>query len=172
MTKQISLIALTFLFCFICCNSKKNVALFSNNFDELNEWGYSSDILVEGSAHSGKWMCELDSLRPYSITFRKKLNELSSKNFKTIRAEGWIKLSSINAKANLVVAIDSINGNAFKWNAISSESQISEQNKWTKVFGEFNFPERMSPDFDLLVYVWNNGNKKIWVDDVSIQIIE
>lgn len=155
---------------FFSCSEKNEEQpgmVFQTDFESLPGWLFDQRLL-KGEAHSGEWMSRADPQFPFSITFKRRLGDISNRPIRKIMVSAWVKTQTIPTKASLVISIDAGNNPVF-WKAESLENQISEKEKWTEVAGEFDIPlGDIGPDHVVKFYIWNTDNSMLHVDDMRI----
>ena len=167
---QNNLVLFTLIIFISACSGSDDNYDVKNDFEGVNGW-FDCPQIRKGDAHSGKYFIDLNGPDTYSIAYKNKLSEISSKPFTSIRASAWMKFSSLKCKAKIVVSIDSVQGApAAYWSGINAEDIISEPGKWVKVSGTMNLPANLKPGYIFHFYAWNNGTDPVQVDDISFII--
>ena len=153
----------------ISCSKSKNDYTFKNDFEGI--WGWSENLQIrKGNAHSGNFCIEVNGNDQYSMTFKSKLSDLGKENISTINAKAWIKFSTPECQAKLIVAIDSTQGAAAAlWMGANAEDVVVKPNEWYEISNNVKLPKYIKPDYKLLVYVWCNGKDPVLADDISIE---
>ena len=152
------------------CSNKKNNNMMMNDFESIDGW-FENSQLRKGDAHSGNYFLEVTPKEQYSLTYSKKLSDLSSKTITKVNASAWFKFSDSGYNAKLVVCVDStIRSPPVYWNTVNAADFVTESNKWTKVSGTFNLPKNTNHNFKLIFYALNDGTTPVSVDDLSFDI--
>lgn len=163
-----------FTVCVFACSNNGELRgdhVYKNDFENIDGWIQNSQ-LEKGDAHSGDFCCKVTPENPFSLTFNKKIGDLSLSKIEKINLTAWVKFSDLNSKAKLVITIDSADGSpAFFWMGIPAEDFITEADKWFQVTNEVTLPQTLKKDYKLLVYLWNTGKPPVYIDDLSFQLI-
>jgi len=161
----------------LSCKKDKKVKTDSlhsfNDLESLDGW-VQIPTLSNEKAHSGLCSSKMDINNPYSISFRKKLSSLSSKQLKRVEINAWVLITDPSAKGIMVCCIDSIPGATPMIYLTKTIDYKSEDiNKWIKVTGEFYLPKNLNPDNSLLSYLWNTSPQGvIFADDFELNLSE
>ena len=151
--------------------------VFLNDFDHMIPWNESSNniaTVIRGQAHSGNYLCRVDSMTPFGYFFKAKLAQLSDSKIKKVKTSVWVKIKNMNALGYVVIALDSA-GKVFHWQGLAIEKEIRTPNEWVNLNVEVNLDSlKLSnkPWLTLGSYVWSRGNEQILSDDLEVTIID
>ncbi|MCC6251136.1 MAG: glycosyltransferase family 39 protein [Bacteroidia bacterium] len=104
----------------------------------------------------------------YSSTFRIGLNKLIKNTSDIIHAKVLIKNTSIDDDALIVFSIDH-QGKNYYWSGKSIKPYLLQPEKWNRCFHSIRLPEIKSADDTISIYIYNQFNKTIFVDDFIIE---
>ena len=140
-----------------------------NDFESMLGW---SDVdpgrLMKGLAHSGNYSTLTDSMHPYSLGFIRKLKEISDRPIKRIDMSAWVLTKSLDAKAGLVLSIES-GGKPQFYKGINVLDSIQATQKWYVLRCRFDLPSDLSMDNEVRMYLWNTGKDTVLADDFEIK---
>jgi hypothetical protein len=160
------LIAIAIMALLSNCSEKQPIVY--ENDTEPHEWGGINTIKERPNAHSGKSVSIIDSITPYSLTFGKRLEEISPDKIKSVLISYWVYFKNPNTKANTVLSIN-LDGKNNGWQSSPVENKVKELNTWTQITEIFPVPENIDPKNVLALYVWNNSKEEILIDDFHIE---
>ncbi|QQR95121.1 MAG: hypothetical protein IPJ93_15645 [Bacteroidota bacterium] len=148
------------------CTSKNNEHL--NDLENIDGW-FQHPQIKAGFAHSGEYYCYTDDINPYSITFRKKLLDFNEgKQIKQIIVNAWILFTNKDCKAALVASIDSSEHFIpVVYSSTDATKQITGIEQWTQIKTQVDIPEKIDLNNYISIYVKNNGNYPVLIDDIS-----
>lgn len=162
--------------------------LMRSSFEELTGW-YPDVIpsLTTEKTHSGRYALRIDTLHPYSATFRATLGSLSPQRPRRLTLSAWVWVPTWQDDARLVLEIK--NADATK-TILSKHIFLSTTGPfadWKKVSRSFDIPSYPDADLDndstiscctddlpanihhnyrLLVYLWNGSARQpVYTDD-------
>jgi hypothetical protein len=144
--------------------------VFENDAESSeSDWGAIPSIKERSNAHSGKMVSVIDTTIPYSLTFDKRLVDITSEKIESVSISYWVYLQSFNAKAYTVLSIISGNKNLYSI-TIPLENKVKELNTWIQISETFLIPINLNPNDRLLLFVHNNSKEEILIDDIQIGI--
>lgn len=150
-------------------NKPEQVIVHQNDFDSMLGW---SDVdqgrLFKGNAHSGNYSAFTDFNHPYSLGFIRKLREISDRPIKRIEMNAWVLTKSFDAKAGLVLSIES-GGKPQFYKGVNVLDSIQATQKWYPVRCRFDLPSDLSMDHEVRMYLWNTGKDTVLADDFEIK---
>lgn len=148
---------------------KKQAIIQKNDFESLLGW---SDLdpgrLIKGTAHSGSYAALTDSLHPFSAGFIRKIKDISDQRIKKIDINAWVLTTSLDAKASLVLSIESGGASAF-YKGINVLDSVQATKKWYPVRSSFELPADLNRENEVRVYLWNTGKDAVLLDDVELR---
>ena len=172
--KKISFLSLIFiaLFAIVSCGDKKdkqdaNSVKFSNDMENNLQW-MNTNTLVKDKAHSGDYVCKMDSTHEYSFGFYYKFEKMNTKLPKKAKVNLFAFAQSSCEKVQLAIEVDSL-GKTIFWTSKPIEKKLSTPNQWIEVAEEFDFPQNILPSYDVKVYVWNPKKKNFLLDDLNVE---
>ncbi len=174
--KKIVFFAFVISVILISCSSdddKDNKGLtFSNDIDQMIGW-VQHPSFIKGNAHSGNYMCKVDSTMAYSYTFILQAEDFPTKTAKSINASVWGKISNLNDSINLVIELTS-KGQTIAWNGNLFINFIKNIDEWGKVESSIKIPENLPSDAILKVYARGTKKKSDFtiLDDFEISFVE
>lgn len=140
---------------------------YNNDFEIMGYWGNPSKLTQEMS-RSGKYSTFTDREHEFSETFSLKLKEVS-KPVKSVKLNVWIRSQTRDAKAVLVLALDS-QGKTIFWKGAEVQKWLLKRDTWTEITIEENLPDNLPEDAVLKIYGWNNGDHRVYWDDFVIRV--
>jgi len=154
------------------CSREKNIndrLEFNNDVDGMAHWT-DNPTIVKYNSHTGKFACRTDSMNQFSLTFRKRMGEITEKPIMRVYISAWIYVNNISADGRFVCALDSAPGVGYVY--LNETFHIKKEREWTKVSSVFYLPKTYNPDFILSSYIWNTGKEEIYIDDFHIKLTE
>jgi hypothetical protein len=115
----------------------------------------------------------IDSNQKFSLSFNKQFKNISNKvNFESINISCYIYLTKIPSNAALVCDILSEQNGKVEHVKYQSYAfnEIKEKNKWVHIKKNFVLPEKLKPDYRLIVYVLKNTKEILYVDDLEVTL--
>ncbi|REJ80193.1 MAG: hypothetical protein DWQ44_13275 [Bacteroidetes bacterium] len=146
------------------CVYKSKVSI-SNDCESMVGWT-DTVPLVKGDAHSGDYFTRTDSASKYSLTFRRKLKHITDYEVRRIDLGVWVRAEE-GANAKLVVALDHKKRAVF-WAGVELRKEDLVPGRWTRLYYSYYLPEKMHPETEVKVYIWNTSGKKVDADDFDI----
>ena len=125
--------------------------------------------LIRKKGHTGDYVSRMDTINPYSISFKKKLGEISEKPVLRAEVSGWLYCNDISASGAIVCAVDSLPGQPSVYMTEAFNDKIDKAKKWTRISSVFYFPKTTSADFLFSAYFWNTGKQEIFLDDMEVR---
>jgi hypothetical protein len=173
----VNLVPLVIVLCCSCNSEMKDSKLnFTNSIESSYAWTDhpQSNILWSNDAHSGNYVCKIDSLFPYSVTFNMKLSDVSKNPLQSVRISAWVNSSSLMSNPIIAVDIRDHSQNTLEWFTQQSSDFISEPNKWEKVSMDLNLSvqNRNLPDNYIRVYLYSSQKDYSLVDDIEVEFTE
>ncbi len=164
--------AIILMFILIACHQEvrnEQALIHKNDFESLLGWtDTDAGRLVKGTAHSGIYSALTDSLHAYSIGFIRKMKDLSDQRIKKITMSAWVLTKSLDAKALLVISIES-GGKPSFYRGINVIDSIQATDRWYPVRCDFSLPGDLSNENEIRIYLWNYGKDEVLVDDFDLK---
>ena len=149
---------------------KKRKQSFNQDFEKTFGWYHSSN-LHKGVGHSGNYFTHTGPGQEFSQTFISKLGEITDKPIRRIDMGAWIRIAEPDAKARLVLSIESKDTTLF-WQALDTEDISPKPGEWTRLYFTYDLPEGMQPDYLVKMFLWNTSNQTVDADDFDIHFYE
>jgi hypothetical protein len=172
--QTIYILAIITIFLSSCSQDENYSASYSNDIDVSQAWLDSKIPSVEKSltAHSGIYLCKIDSSKPYSATFNLKVEDISNKPFNKVKLSAWIKAGSQDAKPQFVIdIIDPNTKSSIEWiNKPFSGIDLKIDNEWNLYEFELSLSEknRLTKTNEYRIYVCNFSKTPVLVDDLKV----
>lgn len=150
------------------------VLTYTNDFENPSaSWDGRSIIQVGKEAHSGTTVTALSDTSTYSNTLfiNKNSKELIA-GPKAVTAFGYIKAQndSVFDEIYFTITYNNINGETYYYRDRPIDNYTENKNGWRK-FEIGAYLDKLRSDSDVVkIYFWNPKNRKVWIDDVSINI--
>ena len=136
--------------------------------DELENGG----TISEDVAHSGKRSSLVSGKNSCSASISKKYSDVVNGTLKLVLASAWIYPTSKNQESTFVFEVRSPDGSFAYWGGKSIADMNLEVNTWHKLNAMFQIPQenyqKFRPDDELHVYMFNNNDTKVYVDDILV----
>ena len=174
-TKFIGVILILGFFLFNACGKKQSNSnlrnQYLNDLESYDGWqgitGYY--YLVSGDAHSGQHSMQTDSANIYSITFAKRLSELSEKPVKKIRVSLWVKCLGAPGGGSYVLSLEQ-GTQTYKYFSFDLKEKDVILNEWMQITGLAEIPAGLPKDAVVKIYFWNKSKSVILVDDFEFTV--
>jgi len=135
------------------------------------------DIMITDSifsdtniVHSGKYSILIDSLTEFGPACRFPASSISENKLSQCKISLWAFVESYQT-TQVVISINNKKDGHYYWASMQLCHQI-EINEWGEVFFSPVLPELKSEGDQILIYVWNNEFKRVYVDDMKIDFYE
>lgn len=168
--KATPLLLLLFVPAFIACNSgdpSNAGAQYNNDFETIGYWTEHPGITREAS-YSGLFSAFTDSTRTYSATLNLKGKDLKNKEIKAISASALVLSRFQDARGKLVLSIER-EGKSIVWQGVETNKSMYEADKWAEVKLRVELKEKITDDMIIKLYGLNDGIRKIYWDDFTVQ---
>jgi len=149
-----------------------NYALF-NNFETQRE-NINLKYLTDTIKHSGKYCLATNPENPFTPAIEIAIEDFTKKSYTWAKATCWIysKYPAGELSAGLVIELKH-KGFTFKYKSSSITPYNFKPNVWNKVVFYLLTPDDLRSKRDLVrTFFWNNGNKEILVDDLTLESYE
>lgn len=144
--------------------------LYTNDFDNYLNWGFTHELIVKGGAHSGNYSCKTGGNSQFGIGMKLPYDEFKEKKPKHMIVSAWVKSEKSRPKASVVATFDEGKTNV-AWNGIDLSKEINQNDKWIFVTQRFDFPKNIYPGVDFSFFLWNTGGTEVWIDDMSVEFV-
>ena len=160
---------------FASCGSKSNSGSethYGIDMDQQMAWTDSPlpNLIVDNNAHSGRVVCKLDSITPYSPTLNLKKSDMVNKEFKEVKISGYFFIKSAVAKPMFVIELKDSANQLIELNSQDFGGGKTKLNEW--VYCEYTFPLTDNYFFKKVgvyrIYGHNPSAESVLLDDISI----
>lgn len=108
---------------------------------------------------------------PFSPGYKDKIDILKAKKGDWIRAKIWLHDPTMGGYGSKLVVSFEDNGKPFKWEGLTMRNRFSKSGKWRQIVLDVRIPESYKETDEVQVYVWNQTQETIWVDDLEIWLL-
>ena len=169
----IALLSLPILVLNSCSDSKSNDGLtFTNDMETIFAWSDNApkNILYFNNAHSGKYVCMIDSSNIFSTTFNMNAKAISSSPLKRVTIGAWFNSQQNGSEPNIAIDIRDKDGSTIDWIAQSGKDLIKSTGEWTwvEMSVDLTSKNRNALDNSYRVYAFNKNGSGCLVDDIEI----
>jgi hypothetical protein len=141
-------------------------------FEKKEEnWNMNEKFLQDSIVAKGKFAVEMDSTIEYGPTFRGNVKNMFKSTSDILNINLFGRITSMNDDAQLVVSFER-EGKSYDWHSNSFSFFIKKENQWGKIFLSLRLPEQISEEDEVVVYVWNNSKRTIFIDEMEIGVKE
>lgn len=160
---------------FASCGSKSNSGSethYGIDMDQQMAWtDYPlPNLIVDNNAHSGRVVCKLDSITPYSPTFNLKKSDMVNKEFKEVKISGYFFIKNALAKPMFVIELKDSANQLIELNSQDFSGGKTKLNEW--VYCEYTFSlvdnNRFKKAGVYRIYGHNPSVESVLLDDISI----
>ncbi len=124
---------------------------------------------------SGKKSLRLDRKQVFSPGFEGNLSALYAGNAPRLHCTVQARIDRFPADewavARLIVEINQGDKNRIWW-ASSIQPAISATGQWQLLTVDYVLPKPESPDEIIKVYIWNDNDEPVWIDDFKIELLQ
>ena len=160
------------LFLSACSKVTPGGITYTNDIESAFAWTdcRNNSINYSPDAHSGIYVCKIDSTKPYSATFSMKVEDISKKQFKKLTFSSWILVADQHAEPCLILEIRDNTGKTVEWLPYKITGDKLHPRKWDRFETTFNLEEnnRLQPSNVYRVYVSNGKADYALVDDIEL----
>ena len=147
---------------------KSNIGIFDFENPSKDDLKHYSDKIK----HSGPYSFILDSNTQYSPGLDEKYEDLTNKDYAWIHASVWMYMPKGTEKLpDLVVSFHHHNY-PYKFRTQAPAIGPDDYDKWVQVSMNYMTPEVRSATDNLKVFVWYQGKKPVYIDDMVIDKYE
>lgn len=175
MVRLIFIVAIVSIVLFSCGESsktKKSSLQFQNDFESVDGWFVSNDIL-KGNAYSGHYSTFANDTNNFSQVFSLMVGDLPVKPFSKVNISLQAKCEKTTTTSQLVLSIE-IDGNILNWQGLRLTEFLRKSNEYFPVTTTFQLPPDLSvPENAVIkIYVWNTEKETVFADDFEISFQE
>ena len=132
-----------------------------------------SFALSVSRAHSGKYSFEMNDSLEFSPAISKSFEEIVSQDYAWIRSGAWVFLEeSIEPNEVFWINTFTYNGKNYKYRGHDLSTMNLKVGEWNYITSDYMTPEVRSKSDRLKVYLWNKNKKKLYLDDLQIDVYE
>ncbi len=160
-------------FMLLCCvlmacgsNDKSELISFDNDFESMGYWSDGRG-LVRDTASSGRYCTYSDDSHPYTQTLAVTMKDLKRNNIKAILVSCKVMSVHNDPKAKLVVSLEK-EGKSLLWQGVEIQQSMKETGAWADLRLRVDVSEALSDDVLLKVYGVNDGQRRVYWDDFTI----
>jgi hypothetical protein len=140
--------------------------------NESPEWTSNSLYTPATGAHSGKQVTRINGKNAYSDGWTlHQLDSICNKKNLALKASFW-KYENLGSVTNFVVSIDDQTGKNYFWAARDSKAFGATKEKWDKTRCTIPLPTIKSANDVIKIYIFNQGDQQVYIDDISLEFIE
>ncbi len=144
--------------------------LLTHNFDGPKQWENDSITRSDKTYRSAPYASFLDSLHEYGPTYSNRLNKMRpDRDSLDLIVSAWVMSPDSNPGAELVISFESLKS-VYEWHSTKVNAFIHKPGDWTQVVVASHIPHLPSNEDLVKIYLWNAQKKRIYIDDVSIEI--
>lgn len=159
--------------------SKEDSLTHALNYAEIETFeneknNLDTRFLIDSIKHSGKHSFLTTSENPYTKAIEPMHEIITGKSYTWVKASAWLysPYPKDSLKGELIFEMKH-NGYTFKFKGKSIKNIDFKPNEWNKIVFYSLTPDDLRSSKDLVrVYFWNQGNKKIYVDDLILESYE
>lgn len=164
-----------FLFAFLlsgCTNRQNEPLIFLNDYEQVLGW--TDATLEKGVSRSGVYSQRIDATREYSHGFSLPVSQLTTLPGGKIQAEVWVTSLSVNSPVKFVIDVVAPASNKhFKTVYEDLQPLLSNEKGWKKATASLDLSGLPTDEpYVVKVYIWNNQQQQLWMDDLSVQYIK
>ena len=177
MNTRLCLLCLAF-FVFAGCGSEKTGSKLSffTTVESSYAWqdNLTPSITWSNDAHSGNYVCKIDSATPYSLTFNMRLSDISGKKLKSVRVKAWVNMSSMVSNPLVGFDFQDSTGKSMEWFSRPVKDFVAGPNQWEEadVVVNMNEKDRNRRSNILRLYIMNDHRDFTQVDDIEVSFEE
>ena len=167
-----NLLLLSILFITACNNKPEAADHYFNDYEQAVGWMDAK--LEKGVSHSGQYSQRIDPDREYSHGFTLPVTQLASRPEGILKTEVWVTAVTINAPVKFVIDVVAPASNKhFKTVYEDLQPLLSDLKGWKKATASLDLSGLPTNEtYVVKVYIWNNQQQQLWMDDLSVQFIK
>jgi len=147
--------------------------VFVNNMDMLVAFNPSTprNIVPYKNAHSGMFVCIVDSENVFSVNYEMKNRNISNEPLKRVKVGAWINMQQEGSDPNLAIDIRDSSGKTLDWIAVNSKdlSKKTMEWQWMELTVDLTVKKRNAPENSLRIYAFNQKGASCLVDDMEVR---
>jgi hypothetical protein len=156
-----------------CGDSASNNGLtFQNNIETSFAFSDNprSNIIYFKNAHSGRYVCIIDSTNIFSVGFNMKVKDIDPDPLKKVTIGAWFNAQQAGSNAQLAIDIRDKNGNTVDWIAQPTGEYLTSTGDWNWVEMSIDLTVKNfnNPDNIYRIYAFNRTGSSVLVDDIKI----
>jgi hypothetical protein len=171
LTSVYLMLAILFASCNLSSDSD-SITHFGVDMDQQFAWTDNPlpNLIVNDFAHSGKIVCKLDSITPYSTTLNIKKTEMLNKPFKEVVVSGYFFIKNTNSKPTFVIELKDSTTQLIELCSQEFKGENLKLNQWSY----FEFPcsltlnDRINKVGIYRIYGYNPSGETVLLDDMSV----
>ena len=142
-----------------------------NDFEkEYDNWKIDSVNIIDTKALSGAKSYKVPE-KGFSCSYCLSMKHLYNDSVFNVSVNAKVfAAAEANAEANLVIVVEE-NGKALYWQAVPISNFNNGDDKWKLFEINRNLPRNLSKTAQIKIYVWNTGNKPVFIDDFRVALI-
>ena len=145
--------------------------VFSNDFEDQNEWNYpwfNLHIIEDISSSSENYICICDSIHEYGLGFGINAGKDFPNQNINCKFDFLFKADAFT-QADIVVSIDDTIRNHY-WASYPLSNYVNDTAEWSHALLDLNFPYDYTKNSEIKVFVWNKGKERLLFDDARLEI--
>ena len=151
----------------------KSELSFVNDMETLFGWNTNSrlsNIVYYKGAHSGRYVCAMDSSNNFGPTFEMRLKEVDPGPLKRLKVGCWFNTQQEGSRPEIIVDIRDKDGNTKEWLTQPGKDIIKSTGEWTWVELQLDLSvkNRNLPDNIFRIYPLNTSGAVALADDIGI----
>ncbi len=143
---------------------------FSNDFDPGEPW-YDLGSVTDQKAHSGKYASKIGSSIHKSVSFIKPVREITKSKNVYVKATFWVFVEDAASNAMITISFEN-KGRSYSWSPFYLVPARVVPGRWEHVSVGCRMPELQSPEDLVSIYVFNEDNKTVFIDDYLLEFME
>ena len=145
----------------------------SYNFESYSpDWVGIDSFLTSETAYSGSYSEGLSQNHEFSHLFSKRVEDLFNSKENNIHVNVMGNFKEAGSEAILVITLENPSGYTYDWSGMNFSYFIKNPGEWKKVYHSKRFHDIRSAEDVIKIYVWNNGAKPVYIDDISVAVSE
>lgn len=155
-----------------CSSSEHNELTFTNDMETIYAWSdnHPSNIVYFNNAHSGKYVCLIDSTNIFGVTFNMKNKQVDPSQLKKVTIGAWFNAQQKDSDPFLAIDIRDADGNSIDWISSSVKDNLKSTGEWTwsEMTIDLTPKNRNGLENTCRIYAFNKSGSTCLVDDMKI----